>query len=196
MLRSFWNLYGWEMFENEAYRLPQHTADIPTFNDTQSADLAAGEKESRLDAGFAARLSLAVEQAVKTGESIGLQIISLETPASAPCPIEVFMMEAARRIDELIRGFDAATYLGRGRFAVLHRAVSGRKGVAFLTKGFLATLAEPFSVDRQVVSLDVNIGFSLYETGICCDELLSRAEYALQKAQGGSCASQCYETVG
>ncbi len=185
------------MFENELLGDSQPTAGIHTFPEDKVAGLEADEAKRPLDSRFEAQLSLAVDQAVKTGESVSLQIISLETPGtSSSFPIEIFMMEAGRRIDELIRGFDAATYLGEGKFGVLLRAVSGRKGVAFLATSILNGLEEPFSAGRQMLSLDVNIGFSLHETGVCYDELLARAEYALQKAQGSSGGLQCYETVG
>jgi len=184
------------MIENELLEDFLPTAGVHTFPEPEVADLEADQTKKSLDSRFEGQLSLAVDQAAKTGESVALQIISLQTPGASPFPIEIFMMEAGRRIDELIRGFDAATYLGEGRFGVLLRAVSGRKGVAFLAKSLLADLEEPFSAGRQPLSLDVNIGFSLHESGVCYDELLARAEYALQKAQGSAGALQCYETVG
>ena len=136
---------------------------------------------------FEDRLCQAVAQAERTGERIALHVLAVDAPATDQLPVEIFLLPLARRIDALVRGCDAVTYLGDRRFVVLQRAAKSQTGVKLLARQLLAAVCAPLPHGDQEFSLGAELGFGLHSMGVDEAGLLRQAESALLKAPERCC---------
>lgn len=140
-----------------------------------------------LENGFADHMSLAVARANCTGQPLALHVLRLEAPGSSTAraavpPVEAFLLETARRIDETLPGGDCATYLGEATFAVLQETDLGDQGVQSLASKLLNTVSAPMTCRDRQIRLHVTFGLSRHIRGASAKALLRLARHTLLEA--------------
>ncbi len=164
---------------------------------TFDARLPRGAEQAPAAAGssFADRLRQAVAQADRTGETIAVQVLSVEsTPDPAPdLSTQTPRIRAvAVQLAELVRSCDAWTYLGRGRFAILQRAVADPLSALFLAQK-LVDAATSISKRAEHPRQACRVGLSLHTHGVAAEELLGRARTALEQARQSGKRISCLD---
>ncbi len=132
---------------------------------------------------FVGRLESALALAESTGEIVAAYTLCLEPSADRAEPVELFLLEAARRIDHLLRLCDTALYIGGGCFTLVQTALTGRTGAILRARSLLNYLMEPFVVRGRSSQLTVRVGLCIHSRGMDSQMLLQGAGEALNKAR-------------
>jgi len=90
----------------------------------------------------------------------------------------------AGRLADAIRGSDTLARYGSSEFSIMLPQVEDEQGAAEVARKILASLAEPFVVNKQEVFLSVNIGIAVsLSDGLDSGTLLRNAEIAMHRAR-------------
>jgi diguanylate cyclase (GGDEF)-like protein/PAS domain S-box-containing protein len=94
------------------------------------------------------------------------------------------LLECARRLEDALRPGDTLARFGGDEFTVLLEGVSGLLEATHVAERLLATVAEPFDLDRHEVFATASIGIAMAATGQeDAEELLRNADAALSRAK-------------
>ncbi|WP_369172551.1 putative bifunctional diguanylate cyclase/phosphodiesterase [Streptomyces sp. R28] len=101
------------------------------------------------------------------------------------------LVQAARRLQEAVRGGDTASRLGGDEFAALiagdnTRDRTAREGhIVELADRLRGTLSQPYLIDGNDVRVNASIGVAFAEPGLGAGELLRNADLAMYRAKAG-----------
>jgi diguanylate cyclase (GGDEF)-like protein len=97
---------------------------------------------------------------------------------------DALLREVARRLRSVVRLDDTVSRLGGDEFAVLvEQAGSGPEGAVATAERVLATLAVPFTLERQTVTISGSVGIAVGSAGTCSDSLIGDADIAMYAAK-------------
>ncbi|QJB54904.1 diguanylate cyclase [Pseudodesulfovibrio sp. zrk46] len=94
------------------------------------------------------------------------------------------LCEVASRLQERIRESDTMARLGGDEFGILLPHVEDDEGAIHVAKTLLEALAEPFTIESELVRVGATVGISFYpKDGKDCVSLISRADAAMYGAK-------------
>ncbi|NOZ11844.1 MAG: diguanylate cyclase [Gammaproteobacteria bacterium] len=102
------------------------------------------------------------------------------------------LIETAARLQKAIRKSDLAARIGGDEFVVVLNKISDKEVITNIANKILTGLSEPHMIDDKQVSVQANVGVSLYpDDSKKIYELLSFADHAMVRAKqsGGSSVS-------
>jgi diguanylate cyclase len=93
------------------------------------------------------------------------------------------LLQAAKRLAGTVRASDTAARLGGDEFVLLMERVRDFGDCQRFATRLLHTMAEPFEVEGQRISISASVGIALYPDHGDPDELLTRADAAMEAAK-------------
>jgi diguanylate cyclase (GGDEF)-like protein/PAS domain S-box-containing protein len=96
--------------------------------------------------------------------------------------VSLVVAEIGRRLRATVRGEDVVARIGGGAFAVL--AQESDTDADQLAARCLAVVEQPIATPAGIVDLTASVGLVPLEPGLSVDDVLSRAELAVQEARG------------
>jgi diguanylate cyclase (GGDEF)-like protein len=144
---------------------------------------------------FRDRLVHALAIAKRKKQEVGLVLLGLDRFKSlaetlGPDGCDVLLKETADRLKQCMREVDTVARLEGDEFTCLLEGLNCRADMEIVAKRVLASMAQPFKVKGQEVSVTASLGLTVYPLDAQqVDELLQRAHDALTAAQesgGGS----------
>jgi len=93
------------------------------------------------------------------------------------------LVEAASRLQQLVRGSDTAARLGGDEFALLIADATDTAAVEAAAERVVSAFAEPFTLATGLVTITVTVGVATTLDSIDTDELLRHADLALYAAK-------------
>lgn len=97
---------------------------------------------------------------------------------------DALLREVARRLRSVVRLDDTVSRLGGDEFAVLvEQAGSGPEEAVATAERVLATLAVPFTLERQTVTISGSVGIAVGHAGTTSDSLIGDADIAMYAAK-------------
>jgi len=138
---------------------------------------------------FNDRLEQAVARAKRDSSMFGLLFIDLDRFKTINDSLghhigDLVLVEVARRLGDLVRRADTVARLGGDEFVVLIEQVSQYRDVERLADKILATLREPFFMERRELHLGCSIGITIFpEDGLDATALMKNADAAMYKAK-------------
>jgi len=103
---------------------------------------------------------------------------------------DILLIEAARRIQECVRDTDIVSRFGGDEFVLLLTTIKPDVGIAKVAGKILTTLAKPFHLNKEIVSVSASIGVTICPNdGSDVTTLLKNADRAmyLAKDAGRNC---------
>jgi diguanylate cyclase (GGDEF)-like protein/PAS domain S-box-containing protein len=138
---------------------------------------------------FETRLAEAVEEALVSGEAVGLIAVDLDRLKQINDTLghdagNAILQTIGQRLQESIRPGDTAARLGGDEFAIILRGVEGEAELAAIGQRALARLREPFVYAGQTLDCRSSMGASLYPHDTAePTELLKYADMALYSSK-------------
>jgi diguanylate cyclase (GGDEF)-like protein/PAS domain S-box-containing protein len=139
---------------------------------------------------FRDRLHQAIKNSRRDNQALALLFIDLDRFKEVNDTLghiagDQLLVEAARRITACMRNSDTVARLGGDEFTVLLQGVEDRDSAAGIARDVLETLAAPFVLDQEVVSISASIGIALCpEDADDPDTLTNAADQAMYDAKG------------
>jgi diguanylate cyclase (GGDEF)-like protein/PAS domain S-box-containing protein len=94
------------------------------------------------------------------------------------------LIEAANRLQQVLRKEDTVGRLGGDEFIVLLSGLSAHHNALTVAENLLKTFREPFKIDNRELILTMSIGVAIYpEDGNCASDLLRNADTAMYQAK-------------
>ncbi|MCH2487024.1 MAG: diguanylate cyclase, partial [Erythrobacter sp.] len=94
------------------------------------------------------------------------------------------LIEVAARLSKIVRDTDLVVRLGGDEFAIIQHRVASKKDVAALCDRLILALAEPFTIEGQIVQVGTSIGVRfLAARDLDHDLTLNEADTALYEAK-------------
>ena len=101
----------------------------------------------------------------------------------------------AQRLVGCVRGEDTVARLGGDEFVVLIEELENATGISEIVAKMRDSLAQPFVIDTQALSVRCSIGVSLYpQAGNTPEELLRQADAAMYRAKAASGAGNAAQS--
>jgi len=135
------------------------------------------------------RLSQLVNEAQRDNEKTAILFLDLDDFKKVNDTLgheigDKLLVEAANRLNQVVRKEDTVGRLGGDEFIVLLRAINNNQNVLFITENLLKTFREPFEIDGRELILTLSIGIAIYpENGNSASELLRNADTAMYQAK-------------
>jgi len=105
------------------------------------------------------------------------------------------LCEIARRLQEGVKATDFVARVGGDQFVVLLTKRRGRPAVAAMTDSLIERMQAVFVIDGTRLSVSPSIGISIFpDDGFSPDELLRRADAAMQQAKEGGRGTRLFYT--
>jgi diguanylate cyclase (GGDEF)-like protein len=129
-----------------------------------------------------------VEQALSTGESIAVASLDIDDFKVINGRLghdagDLALTELAQRIQSSLRAGDTAVRLGGDEFACVLRGTTTLEDGVERTRSALNVIAQPLIVDGHRFLLAASAGIAVAETGMTPNDLLTRADLALEAAK-------------
>ncbi|WP_340676569.1 EAL domain-containing protein [Paraglaciecola sp.] len=94
------------------------------------------------------------------------------------------LIDAANRLQQVLRKEDTLGRLGGDEFIVLLRGVADHNNTLAIAEDLLKTFRNPFKIDGRELILTISIGVAIYpENGRCASDLLRNADTAMYQAK-------------
>ncbi|MET0727491.1 MAG: GGDEF domain-containing protein [Acidimicrobiales bacterium] len=93
------------------------------------------------------------------------------------------LVAASHRIESVLRGSDHIGRLGGDEFAVLCASMASHDEAAHLATRIVASVAEPFTVDEQVLHIGASVGIAFAEGHDTAEALVHHADRAMYRAK-------------
>jgi|GEM_PF-6309603 len=138
---------------------------------------------------FKDRLSQSLAEAARHGHVLGLLLLDLDrfkeiNDAFNHAIGDQVLIETAKRLRCLLRGYDTISRLGGDEFAIVLPAVRAAEDLGSIAGKILDVMASPICVDTQEMFLSVSIGIAVFPNdGATESDLLRGAELALYDAK-------------
>jgi len=144
---------------------------------------------------FYNRLKNAIHQAMREKSSFVLMFLDLDHFKEVNDTLghdqgDILLIEAARRIQECVRDTDIVSRFGGDEFVLLLTTIKPDVGIAKVAGKILTTLAKPFHLNKEIVSVSASIGVTICPNdGSDVTTLLKNADRAmyLAKDAGRNC---------
>ena len=144
---------------------------------------------------FYNRLKNAIHQAMREKSSFALMFLDLDHFKEVNDTLghdqgDILLIEAARRIQECVRDTDIVSRFGGDEFVLLLTTIKPDVGIAKVAGKILTTLAKPFHLNKEIVSVSASIGVTICPNdGSDVTTLLKNADRAmyLAKDAGRNC---------
>ena len=146
---------------------------------------------------FSERLQQEIKNQHRAGLALALLFIDLDHFKAINDTLghsvgDLVLVEAGRRIAARIRESDIVARLGGDEFIVVLTQLGDKLAAERIAQSIIDALAQPFTLDNEVVHVSASIGISLYSGDAPgAAQLLSHADQAMyrSKKQGGNCFS-------
>jgi diguanylate cyclase (GGDEF)-like protein len=147
---------------------------------------------------FKQQLQKAMTLADREARGVALLNIDLDRfetiEAAGPRAREQILMQAAARLNDIVRESDTIARLGRDEFSIVQLLNGDPSEAAALADRIVAEMASPFTVDDQPFALAANIGIALYPAdGDCIADLIKSAAQARRYARHNGHGWRCFE---
>jgi len=94
------------------------------------------------------------------------------------------LIEAANRLNQVVRKEDSVGRLGGDEFIVLLRDISDDHNALFIAENLLKVFREPFKIDGRELMITLSIGIAIYpDNGKSTSDLLRNADTAMYQAK-------------
>jgi len=135
------------------------------------------------------RLEMAIKKAKRSGEKFALLFLDLDhfkevNDSLGHAAGDSVLIEATRRLKQLIRAEDTLARLGGDEFSILLEHIKEPQSITRLAQKILDVFQEPFNVEGNSVYIGCSIGISLYpDDSQKAEDLLKFADNAMYKAK-------------
>jgi diguanylate cyclase (GGDEF)-like protein/PAS domain S-box-containing protein len=135
------------------------------------------------------RLSQLLGEAQRNQEKIAILFIDLDDFKKVNDTLgheigDKLLIEAATRLNKVVRKEDTVGRLGGDEFIVLLKGVNDNRDVLTVVENLLKCFREPFSLDGRDLTLTLSLGIAMYpDNGITSSELLRNADIAMYQAK-------------
>jgi len=135
------------------------------------------------------RLSQLLDEAQRNQEKIAILFIDLDDFKKVNDTLgheigDKLLIEAATRLNKVVRKEDTVGRLGGDEFIVLLKGVNDNRDVLTVVDNILRCFREPFHLDGRDLKLTLSLGIAMYpENGIYPSELLRNADIAMYQAK-------------
>ncbi|MFC7517329.1 EAL domain-containing protein [Herbaspirillum sp. GCM10030257] len=139
---------------------------------------------------FRDRLELALVQARRKDEELGLMFVDLDRFKTVNDSLghlkgDELLRQVAARLKSCIRKGDTLARIGGDEFVVLMPELRERSSASVIAQKFLQVLAEPFILDDTTLHISASIGIAVFpEDGDKIDDLIRHADMAMYKVKG------------
>lgn len=192
--RRWWSVSGCAVFDSEGhaegFRCFAHDITEQRANEERIRIMAMRDNLTGLvnRAVFTDRLAHALADCSDAAQSsvlfIDLDCFKLVNDTYGHAAGDTVLIEAARRIEELLGPDMLAARLGGDEFAVLTRNVSGADDVVALGKAIVAALTRPVVRDEAILPCGASVGIAIApEHGRTGETVLRAADIALYEAK-------------
>jgi diguanylate cyclase (GGDEF)-like protein/PAS domain S-box-containing protein len=135
------------------------------------------------------RLSQSLERANTTLQTVAVMFLDLDGFKKINDTLghgvgDLLLQAVAKRLTGCLRTSDLVARLGGDEFVVLLPAISAEEDVKIVAEKILATLAQPFAISGNTLSVTTSIGIGLYPTHTTeMEVLLESADAAMYEAK-------------
>ncbi|HYZ81294.1 MAG TPA: EAL domain-containing protein, partial [Solirubrobacteraceae bacterium] len=138
---------------------------------------------------FEDRVSRALHRAVRSGRSVAVMYLDVDgfktiNDSMGHGAGDELLRTVAARIDESLRGADAAARLGGDEFACLVEDLEDRGDALMVARRLSAALSRPTAVQDRSITVRASIGVAFASaTGIDAEQLIRNADLAMYKTK-------------
>jgi diguanylate cyclase (GGDEF)-like protein len=138
------------------------------------------------------RLHQAMQQAARQHKQVLLMFIGLNkfkwlNDTLGHVAGDSLLQQVAMRLAINIRGADTACRYGEDKFVIMMPDIEERHSVDAAVRKIRAQLAEPYVIDKQVISLTASVGTALYRGDEqSCADLIQQADNDMHHAKANS----------
>jgi diguanylate cyclase (GGDEF)-like protein/PAS domain S-box-containing protein len=135
------------------------------------------------------RLSQMLKKAKRSADKVAVLFLDLDDFKKVNDSLghevgDKLLVEAASRLERVIRESDTVGRLGGDEFIVLSQALSNSHGALDIAENLLGIFRKPFEIDGRELILTVSIGIAVYpENGGSASDLLRNADTAMYQAK-------------
>jgi len=135
------------------------------------------------------RLSQLINEAQRKNEKIAILFLDLDDFKKVNDTLgheigDKLLIEAANRLNQIVRKEDTVGRLGGDEFIVLLRGINEDHNSLFIAENLLKFFREPFKIDGRELMLTLSIGIAIYpDNGNSASDLLRNADTAMYQAK-------------
>ncbi len=135
------------------------------------------------------RLSQMLNEAQRNNEKIAVLFLDLDDFKKVNDSFghdigDKLLVEAAQRLNQVVRKEDTVGRLGGDEFIILLRGIVDNVNALSITENVLKSFREPFKIDDRELIITLSIGIAIYpENGNCSSALLRNADIAMYQAK-------------
>jgi diguanylate cyclase (GGDEF)-like protein len=139
---------------------------------------------------FRDRLNLAIVQARRKEEQLGLLFVDLDRFKNVNDSFghlngDELLRQVAKRLKRCIRRGDTLARVGGDEFVALMPELRDRSAAAMVAQKFLRVLAPPFDIEGTTLYISASIGIAVFpDDGDQIDDLIRHADMAMYKVKG------------
>jgi diguanylate cyclase (GGDEF)-like protein/PAS domain S-box-containing protein len=138
---------------------------------------------------FTDRLKLALSQAQRTGNHVGLFFLDIDRFKSINDSLghtagDALLTTIGRRLSDSMREYDTVSRLGGDEFTVVVSEIHNLSQIEIITNKIMDIFKEPIKVNNQELFVTTSVGISIYpQHGTSSEALLKNADIAMYKAK-------------
>jgi len=135
------------------------------------------------------RLSQMINEAQRNHEKAAILFLDLDDFKKVNDSLghdigDKLLIEAAHRLNKLVRKEDTVGRLGGDEFLILMRGLINENNALTISENLLQVFRKPFKIDDRELMLTLSIGIAIYpENGNTASELLKNADTAMYQAK-------------